>query len=93
MEGIVYLDAYCLDLISCLATSEQFYWFLGKPSSKRIRFPNPHHGDGFISGHVEVFHEGEWGTVCDDKFDNRDAQVSDENNKNLANQWQILKMI
>ena len=22
-----------------------------------------------------MFHDGEWGTICDDKFDNRDARV------------------
>jgi len=30
---------------------------------------------GFVSGGVEVFHDGVWGTVCDDDFDNQDAQV------------------
>lgn len=42
------------------------------PGSTRTRLAN---GSSFCSGRVEVLHDGEWDTVCDDSWSLMDAKV------------------
>uniref|UniRef100_A0A4W6EBP5 SRCR domain-containing protein n=1 Tax=Lates calcarifer TaxID=8187 RepID=A0A4W6EBP5_LATCA len=42
------------------------------PLSSAVRLVN---SDSNCSGTVEIFHSGQWGTVCDDRWDFSDAQV------------------
>ena len=32
-------------------------------------------GTNKLEGRIEIFHSGQWGTVCDDNFDERAARV------------------
>ncbi|KAH3842034.1 hypothetical protein DPMN_115522 [Dreissena polymorpha] len=40
--------------------------------TEKVRLLN---GPNYHSGRVEVYHNGQWGTICDDNFDHLDVMV------------------
>ena len=56
-------------------------FYPGKSSlPKQIRFTSPVHGAtpggiSYIQGHVEILHQGTWGTICDDNMNDGAATV------------------
>ncbi|KAM4534555.1 scavenger receptor cysteine-rich domain-containing protein DMBT1-like [Fundulus diaphanus] len=52
--------------------SASFFLCLSSAAAEHIRLAG---SDWFCSGRVEIYHNGVWGTVCDDNFDNNDAEV------------------
>lgn len=70
-SGVVRGSSYCGAVTYSEAITDPYFWRF-HTDEVPVRLVN---GPNAYAGTVEIFHDGAWGTICDDDFDRYDAEV------------------
>ena len=68
------MTAFIIIIFHCAFSYSGTHLWIAKSSRIPIRLVSPYSGVDFL-GRVEVFHDNQWGTICDDSFSTTDGDI------------------